>query len=143
MTFRQLSIEDVDQISNLYHKHFSDGWSKQMLVSAFNGGRFLCLGAFENQNLIGVVTSSTTAYDADLESIIVSPEFRQQGIGKKLLSMLIEKLEMLNILKIFLEVRESNLSARVFYEKNGFSKISKRKKYYPDGEDALIYLRGE
>jgi ribosomal-protein-alanine N-acetyltransferase len=39
---------------------------------------------------------------------------------------------------LFLEVRASNLPARTLYERFGFSPLSVRKKYYADGEDAMI-----
>ena len=40
-----------------------------------------------------------------------------------------------------LEVRKSNISAQKLYEKNGFKKISVRKNYYDNIEDAFIYLK--
>ena len=43
--------------------------------------------------------------------------------------------------KLFLEVRESNLPAISLYEKYGFIKISQRKKYYKDGENADVMLK--
>ena len=40
---------------------------------------------------------------------------------------------------IFLEVRESNVSARALYVKLGFAEIGKRKKYYSNPtEDAIL-----
>ena len=41
--------------------------------------------------------------------------------------------------QIFLEVRQSNTPARALYEKNGFTAIGLRKKYYKDPvEDAVL-----
>jgi ribosomal-protein-alanine N-acetyltransferase len=44
--------------------------------------------------------------------------------------------------RIFLEVRESNLGARRFYEQRGFAVTGRRLRYYrqPD-EDALLMAR--
>ena len=41
--------------------------------------------------------------------------------------------------EIFLEVRPTNSSAIKLYEKLGFENISVRKKYYSDGEDAMVF----
>ena len=46
-----------------------------------------------------------------------------------------------NLKKIFLEVRKSNIPAINAYKKAGFNQISVRKKYYSDGEDALILIK--
>ena len=43
--------------------------------------------------------------------------------------------------KITLEVKASNTKALNFYYKNGFTKIDVRKKYYKDGEDALVLMK--
>jgi ribosomal-protein-alanine N-acetyltransferase len=43
-------------------------------------------------------------------------------------------------MKIILEVRQSNDTAKNLYTKLGFNKISKRKNYYKK-EDADIYLK--
>ena len=39
---------------------------------------------------------------------------------------------------VFLEVKRSNLSAINFYKKFNFKEIGFEKKYYSDGEDAII-----
>ena len=67
----------------------------------------------------------------------VLPEFRRQGIAQKLLEHL--KSQITTDQQIFLEVRASNTAAMRLYEENGFQKISERKKYYADGEDAWVY----
>ena len=41
---------------------------------------------------------------------------------------------------IALEVRPSNVAALGLYEKLGFALIGRRKRYYPDKEDALVLL---
>ena len=51
------------------------------------------------------------------------------------------KLVSLGVNKVFLEVRSSNISAIALYEKKGYTKISVRKKYYADGEDALVMVK--
>ena len=40
---------------------------------------------------------------------------------------------------INLEVRESNFGAARLYEKCGYRRVGRRKGYYDDNEDALLY----
>ena len=55
-----------------------------------------------------------------------------------MLSSMHEKAKELGAERIMLEVRASNASAITLYEKFGYVKISVRKRYYADGEDADI-----
>lgn len=138
MTICFLDKSKVKQITALYRDNFSDGWSEDMLISGFESGRFYAIGAFEGQTLIGVITFSTACDEADIEGVTVDNAFRKRGIGYALYEcaqkFLIEK----GIKSIFLEVRATNFSAQNLYIKAGFNKISVRKNYYADGEDALV-----
>ena len=44
--------------------------------------------------------------------------------------------------RIYLEVRETNIVAQNLYKAYGFKMLSKREKYYKDGETALIFEKG-
>ncbi len=141
MNLSWLNVEDVDKIIELYSGDFADGWSKKMLEDAFLTNRFLALGISDEKALLGVITCSTTLYDADIESVFVNKEFRKQGLASLLILGLEKALEEKKIEKIFLEVRKGNLPAQNLYKKHGFDKISERKGYYSDGEDAVIMAK--
>ena len=81
MTVTLLTVKDVDKICALYLKDFADGWNKEMLISAFNTGRFICAGAFDGERLIGVITCSKSVDDADLEGIVTLKEYRGKGVA--------------------------------------------------------------
>lgn len=91
-------------------------------LSVFNVAR---LGA----DIVGYII----IYGDDIISISVKENFRRAGVGGELLkSVLAIKTE------LFLEVRESNTQAISLYKKYGFNSVGSRKKYYPDGENAII-----
>ena len=137
----RLSIENLSEILELYKDNFADGWTESMLKSAFLSGRFLCFAKREDGKLIGVITLSVTQFDADIEGIVVHKEFRKKGYAENLLHYAENHLRQNKIQKIFLEVRKSNTPAKNLYLKNGYKEISIRKKYYSDGEDALILAK--
>ena len=138
-----LTKEHLPEILKLYKDNFSDGWNKVMLESAFDTGRFIALGIIESDKLIGLITSSLTVDDADIEGVVVDKEYRKKGYAKALLIELEKLLVEKGIRKVFLEVRESNFPAISLYEKNGYTKINLRKKYYSDGENAVIMAKGK
>lgn len=138
---RALYKEDIDIIRSLYSTDFLDGWSKEQLLGAFDTKRFLAAGKFKDEKLVGVITVSLSVDDADLEGIVVAKDFRQQGVATELFAFMEKSVKEQNKDKIFLEVRENNLPAINFYIKNGFKKISVRKNYYRDGENATVMVK--
>jgi ribosomal-protein-alanine N-acetyltransferase len=73
----------------------------------------------------------------DLMYLYVAPEYRRRGIAKEIMNGLINFAEKRGK-NITLEVRKSNCNAIDLYTGLGFKKISERKRYYSDGEDAWI-----
>ncbi|MGL5124259.1 MAG: ribosomal protein S18-alanine N-acetyltransferase [Fusobacteriaceae bacterium] len=62
---------------------------------------------------------------------------RKKGYGKSLLDTVKKKYNK----DLLLEVRESNIVAVKFYEKNDFKKISVRKNYYSDNNENAIIMK--
>ena len=89
-------------------------------------------------------TGRIAAGEAHLLNLCVRPESQRQGIGKKLLVHLFTLARHHDAEIMFLEVRESNATARRLYDKAGFNELGTRKDYYPAGagrENALILAR--
>lgn len=75
----------------------------------------------------------------ELENIVVARTARGKGLGTRLLGELVEHAKSNESSEIFLEVRESNQSARALYRKAGFEETGLRKSYYSDPpEDAIL-----
>lgn len=141
MKIEHLLEKDAPLIVDLYKGNFSDGWNLEMIKSAYKNQRFISLGAFIDDELIGVITCDFNEFDADIEGVVVKKEFRGKGVGALLISELEKVLVKNKKEKIFLEVRKSNLIAQKLYEKMGFTIISQRKNYYSDGENALVMAK--
>ena len=138
---KSLTKLDAQKIIGLYSGDFSDGWNKDMLLSAFDTERFYALGKILDGDLIGIITFMVSGADADLETIYVRGDFRKQGVASELLDSAVSLLKTQKIEKFFLEVREGNVPARKFYVKKNFTEVSVRKKYYSDGENALVMVK--
>ena len=76
----------------------------------------------------------------EILGIGVIEKYRNNGIANELMNQLMKYFNQSPQIKILLEVRESNSTARNLYINFGFNKISKRKNYYTN-EDADIYLK--
>lgn len=141
MTFCELKKEDVKQITEFFKKNFPDGWTENMLLSAFDGGRFFAISAKEDEKIVGIITFTVGLDDADIEGVVTDKDHRNRGVASALIKRAEEKIASLNVKKVLLEVRESNESAKNLYLKSGFIALYVRKKYYQDGENAVIMIK--
>lgn len=135
---RRADIKDIDAIYNVEQSCFTSPWSRDMLLQSLQSGcvMLVCEEA-------GVVMGYAGIYPGgDITNIAVLPDFRRKGYGKMLVTALIDNAKHMCADGIFLEVRVSNKAAISLYEKCGFKQIAVRRKYYSDGEDALIYAFG-
>jgi ribosomal-protein-alanine N-acetyltransferase len=132
---------DANFLASAIDLGFTDGWNLSVLNSSFDSGRFFGKICLDKDTPIGFITYSLTNYDADIESVFVLPEKRRLGVAKLLYDSAEESIKKENIEKIFLEVKNTNLSAQALYKKCGFLELSIRKKYYPDGSDAIVMVK--
>ncbi|EIJ70542.1 ribosomal protein S18-alanine N-acetyltransferase [Pasteurella bettyae] len=106
-------------------------WSMGTLKNN-QGSRYINLKLTEQNQIIGFAICQTVLDEATLFNIAIDPNFQGKGLGKKLLSQLIEILRKKAILTLWLEVRESNNTAKQLYDKLGFNEVDIRKNYYPN-----------
>jgi ribosomal-protein-alanine N-acetyltransferase len=73
----------------------------------------------------------------ELLNLAVAPEFRRQGIGRALVVHWLER----SPGAVYLEVRLSNIVARLFYKSLSFEEVSTRAGYYRDPSEPAIVLK--
>lgn len=76
-----------------------------------------------------------------VKDLAVHPEFRSEGIGKRLLGEALTILDSQGVGSVKLEVRATNDRARSLYRAFGFEHCRTIPNYYDNGEDALVLLR--
>lgn len=130
--------DDIPQIAKIEQVCFADVWTEDMLLQSFDSGCVFVV-IEENNQIVGYGGLYMTG---DITNIAVLPAFRGKGYGGAIIQYLSNFAKEKNIDSLFLEVRKSNEVAIKLYEKCGFKLINVRKKYYKDGEDALIYSLG-
>ncbi len=140
MEIRKMSGQDISQLAEMEKLCFADPWSVDAFLYELNNPLSMWLVCVESQKVLGYIGSQTVMPETDIMNVAVLPEYRKQGIGKKLIEELILLLKHQGVSKITLEVRASNEPAISLYEKIGFSPIGRRPGYYRHPkEDALIY----
>lgn len=137
---RRWTENDTLAVAEIERKSFTDAWTEQMLAESLVNPAFYGLVWEEDGVVLGYV-GTIICGDAEIALIAVSPEMRKHGIGKALLTGAIEYARKSDCENLFLEVRRSNSAAIALYEGCGFTPIGERKKYYADGEDAIVMVK--
>lgn len=144
---RLASHADLLQIESIELATNPTPWAKQALITSLDDPNQCYVLTRSNSveaYLIGVVTIG----EASLLHIVVSKTNQGQGLASLLLTFWLEYLRDLKTVdECWLEVRRSNTTAQLLYQKFGFKPVSVRKGYYVNRsvsgnssrEDALIY----
>ena len=131
------------EVAELEKRCFSMPWSEQAIRSEIDNPLALWLVAVDNGAVIGYIGSQSVMGEADMMNLAVTPNYRKNGVGKRLVTALIDRLKENDVTSLTLEVRDSNQSAISLYNKEGFLLVGRRPGYYQmPKEDALI-LRKE
>ena len=86
----------------------------------------------ENNKIVGYVIADNERNL--IVSIAIHPDYRRKGYGKMLMRHVMRFMRG----EIILQVRKSNKIAINFYKKLGFEEKTELKRYYIDGEDAIL-----
>ncbi len=148
MSIRKVSLMDVADILKVEQESFLRPWPYSLFMmfalaggSIIDGEKIIRMVVYEHEGHI--IGYAVWEYDSETQAghllnIAIDEHHRRQGNGTELLDYVENSLRRNGAKRYFLEVRESNHSARSFYEKNGFRPVDRSVRYYVD-EDAIIY----
>jgi ribosomal-protein-alanine N-acetyltransferase len=89
----------------------------------------------------GMILARTVADEAEILTLAVVPAARRQGLARALVDTAAAYARSQGAFRFFLEVSTSNLAAQALYRRAGFVQVGIRRRYYPDGSDALVLSR--
>ena len=111
-------------------------WTAIQMAEVLRSDVNNCAIAADETQLVGFLIWQETDFEAEVLQIAVLPSYQGQKIATALFDFLPANKE------IFLEVRESNKPALLFYKKERFEEIARRKAYYyAPVEDAIVMKR--
>ena len=143
MRIVKMQSEHVASVAEMERQCFSDPWSEKSVASELHNPLSLWLIAEVDWVVAGYVGSQTVLDSADMMNLAVSPSFRRQGIGERLVNCLTEALKEKGVKTLLLEVRISNEPAKELYQKLGFEMVGKRPRYYEKPREDALILRKE
>lgn len=143
MVIHTAHASELGSVAGLEVISFPDPWSEKSLAETFAQNHALILTGWHNGELAGYVIFYHVLDEGEIARIAVDPSLRRLGTATQLMDELEKYCEQNNILKIMLDVRESNLPAISFYKKCGFLEDGIRKKFYENPEESAVLMSKE
>ena len=88
--------------------------------------------------IAGYLCPSLVLDEGEILDVAVVADYRGLGIGRLLVTTALRVFQERGALRVYLEVRTSNQAAISLYQALGFRETGRRKRYYENGEDALL-----
>lgn len=137
---RLATKEDIGRVVAIEHEAFSDAWSRTSFEQLLSDARALFVVACDGRDIVqGYVVAWYVLDEGEIANLAVSSAARQRGVGGTLLDAALAAGRTRGAATVYLEVRDSNESARSLYASRGFVQVTRRRRYYRDPtEDALV-----
>ena len=143
---RSMQKDDVKCVCELEREIFSCPWTKKGFEDSLRLTCTVFLTAEEDGVVLGYAGMYVSLDEAEITNVAVAAAHRRRGVGTLLVNRLKEEAKKRGIVKIALEVRTSNRSARRLYEQCGFVKRGVRKSFYEaptEDADLMVWKRNE
>ena len=137
--YRKMAQADISSCAKLETECFAHPWSENSFHSALDSGNTAFYVCTHNGDIVAYGGVQCVCGDGAITNIAVTEKCRGQGIGERILCMLIKHCVDNSTQQVSLEVRCSNTPAINLYKKHGFEILGVRKNFYSKPrEDAYI-----
>lgn len=133
-----MTLNDLENLKENLQTEFDDFWNFEIFKEELaNTNSIYLILKYENE-IVSFGGIKIILDEADIMNIVTKKDKRNQGFANFLLNELITIAEEQNCKTITLEVNENNSPAIALYKKFNFYEVGRRKKYYKNGDTAIL-----
>ena len=143
IAIRPMRIADVAEVLAIERAAYQFPWSEGIFRDCLRVG-YVCRVVTVERQIMAYGVMSLGAGEAHILNLCVGESYRCHGVGRRLLTALIERAALAGMVEAFLEVRPSNTAAIRLYLALGFQQVGTRRGYYQATgwrEDAAVLKR--
>ena len=140
VTLRPFVAADLPAVLEIEQISFPSPWKPEVFLNELHNPYARLMVAERKSRVVGYFCRWLVADEVHILDIAVHPDHRCRGVGKVLLKEILDEARGCGACSASLEVRVSNLPAIALYQSLGFSQVSTRRRYYENGEDALLLV---
>lgn len=149
LRIRPIEASHVGELIRIGEETKLSPWSAQGYLDEIKNPTAVMLRLVDEENLIlGFIVGRIIVggevqarLDAEIYNLAVIEQNQRKGLGQRLFDEFVAKCRGKGIVSIWLEVRESNLKAIKFYEKNGFKRVQTRPTFYSNPRENALVMR--
>jgi len=146
---RAMTLSDLDSVIRIEELSFQCPWTRdQFSAELVRAPVSRCLvavieedGDCTSESVAGFIMAWLVVDELHVTNLAVAPKARRCGVAAALLERSIQDATELGAVWCQLEVRASNTAAIGLYGGFGFKPLGVRKRYYHNGEDAVVMGR--
>jgi ribosomal-protein-alanine N-acetyltransferase len=144
-SIQKMNIQDLDEVFSIETSASLTPWSKNMFVEEMRNRFDRCFVMRREdgckQPVIGFICFRNIIEESELLNICVHPDYRQLGVGKRLMQFYVDFSSRRGIRTFYLEVNSSNQSAIHLYQSFSYQSSGMRKNFYQGRFDALLMMK--
>lgn len=140
MTFREMLVEDLDQVVDIEQNLFSVPWTKEGFLTYLMKKDTMFFVVEEKGRILGYCSMMTVLDEGDILNVAVRSDRQKEGIGQFLVDSMLRMAEMQGIRLVHLEVRQGNGTARRLYQRLGFKEDGLRRDYYENPVENAVLM---
>ena len=139
ISVRPLCERDLETVLAIESASFSRPWTRRHFLDEIASPFGIPLVAQVPDGAIaGYLCLKLVLDEAEILDVAVDLALRGRGVGRVLLECALSLCRERQVALLGLEVRVSNQAAIALYRRLGFRESGVRKRYYEDGEDAML-----
>jgi ribosomal-protein-alanine N-acetyltransferase len=136
---RWMIRRDMPEVLQIERESFEFPWVEDDFIRCLRQRNCIGMVAEHEGRIVGFMIYELHRTRIHVLNFAVGAIYRRLGVGGQMVSKLVGKLSVQRRSRIMLEVRETNLSAQVFFREAGFRAISILHRFYDDTpEDAYL-----
>ena len=137
---RNVTASDLEAIASLENTVFPDAWTTKSIQDTYHQPQAFIVTAELDGEIAGYCIVYFVLDEGEIARVAVDHSCRRQGVGRKLLEQVENVCSEKGIIRLMLDVRESNESARKFYQNFGFGEDGIRKNFYSLPEENAVLM---
>ena len=138
---RWLIRRDMAEVLDIERASFEFSWTEEDFLCCLRQRNCIGMVAEHDHRIVGFMIYELHKSSLRILNFAVASGLRRQGVGNQMIGKLIDKLSQQRRQEIVLEVRETNLSAQLFFRTQAFRAFCVLRGHYDDTDEDAYVMR--